>query len=257
MNKQLVQIRPSYQEYEYFYSLISRKRKKFQSLNKRFEKLSDEISAIQAEYDVRIGTVLRKISILDYEIEKHKAALSFMKKGLNKEEALEVAEKELKNQYKKESDDFWEYFEKEDNKEIISEDVTQLVRRLWKKLAQKYHPDLSDSSEEKKRREQIMKYINTAYAKKDFDALKALEDKDVGEVKKDSSTKDLEQVLVDIENASIRLNKAFDMLKKSEWYLWRKKSQEERNSHFADLEKNFMREMIRKEFALSDLKKAL
>lgn len=257
MNNQLISVVPRFDENGHYYLLIGKKRKMFLSLSKRFEKLSTEINAIQEEYDRRIGSLLRKISILDYEIEKHTAALRLVKKGINKKEALEVADSEIKNQYKEERDSFWEYFEKENNKEIISEDVTKLIRRLWKKLAQKYHPDLSDNAEEKNQREQMMKLINSAYAKNDFDTLKALEDKDVGEVSENLTIDALEQVLVDIENACIRVQKALTVLKKSEWYVWRSKSQKEKDNHFADLEGNFIREMIRKEFVLSDLKKAL
>lgn len=257
MNNQIITVAPRYGGSQQYYFLISKKRKIFLSLNKRFEKLSEEINTIQAEYDMRIGSLLRKISILDYEIEKYSAALRLVKKGVGKKEALETADTEIKNQYKKERDNFWEYFEGNSGKNIVSEDAPRLIRRLWKKLAQKYHPDLSDNLEEKGRREQIMKMINMAYAKQDFETLRALEDKDVGEVEAGLDVDTLEQVLVDIENACIRIQKALQLLKKSEWYFWRNKSRKEKNNHFADLEGNFIREMIRKEFVLSDLKKAL
>lgn len=255
---QLIRIQASYQEEEYFNTLISKKKKRFLLLNKRYEKLNEEINTIQAEYDMRIGTLLRKISILDYEIEKYRQAHKLVRKGLNLEEALSVVDEEIKQKHAKEKEEAWEYFDLGDIDNIISEDAQKLVRKLWKKLAQKYHPDLADNREDKKRREQLMKHINNAYAKKDLDALKALEEKELMvDTQKGLDVPGLEKILVNLENAMIRVQKAMDVLKKSQWYSWRKKTKEEKNTLFADLESNLMREIIRKEFSLSDLKRGV
>jgi hypothetical protein len=255
---QIVRIQASYQEEEYFSTLISKKKKRFVLLNKRYEKLNGEINAVQAEYDMRIGTLLRKISILDYEIEKYRAAHKLVRKGLSIEEALSVVDAEIKQKHTKEKEEAWEYFDLGDMENIIPEEAQKLVRKLWKKLAQKYHPDLADDRDDKKRREQLMKLINNAYAKKDLDALKALEEKDLMvETQKGLDVAGLEKVLVDLENAMIRVRNAVEVLKKSQWYSWRKKTSGEKNALFADLESNLMREIIRKEFSLSDLKRGV
>ncbi len=48
------------------------------------------------------------------------------------------------------------------------------IRRLFRALAKRFHPDLASDADEKKWREKIMTQVNQAYAARDLAALKAL-----------------------------------------------------------------------------------
>ncbi|GEM_PF-4314270 len=240
------------QDSEYLYKLIERKRKKLLRINKRYEKLNTEIGKIQDEYNGRIGTLFRKSSLLDKEIQRYQTINRLIQRGLSFDEALLAIETEEAK--KRSQEDDWEYLEMMEDEPILDESK-QSLRRLWIKLVRKYHPDHSDDHEEKKKREQIMKVINKAYSKKDFKALQTIEHQDLLEKVPVVHTENLEQTLVDLENAIIRLEKDLMELKRSEWYAWRKKTQMERDILFTDLERSLVRETLQKEFILDRLKR--
>lgn len=50
------------------------------------------------------------------------------------------------------------------------------LKKLYRKLARQYHPDLAQNPDERERRTRIMSLINQAYQEEDFDSLEALEE---------------------------------------------------------------------------------
>lgn len=242
-----------HQDFSRFEKVIFRKQKQLSRLNKRYEELNTQISSLQSEYDFRIGSLFRKSSILDNEIEVAKSINALLAKGMSYEDAIIQIQHETRTE-KERQEKMWEFLEF-DEMDLAEDSNSKKIREVWRKLARKFHPDLAEDKDEKKRRENMMKFINNAYAKKDFDLLKSLEEKGLLEDTKDIQTKNPEQLLVELENALIRLRKAYELLKKSEWYSWIKKTQEEKEKLFLDLEANLIREIVKKDLMLSSLKK--
>jgi curved DNA-binding protein CbpA len=56
----------------------------------------------------------------------------------------------------------------------LSPKLEEQVRKLFRELAKRFHPDLTADPEEKSWREEVMAKINQAYAKRDLQALQAL-----------------------------------------------------------------------------------
>jgi hypothetical protein len=50
------------------------------------------------------------------------------------------------------------------------------IKKLYRQLARRYHPDLAKDDEERERRTKIMSLINTAYQEEDIDSLEALDE---------------------------------------------------------------------------------
>lgn len=50
------------------------------------------------------------------------------------------------------------------------------IKKLYRQLARRYHPDLAKNEEERERRTKIMSMINTAYQEQDLDSLEALDE---------------------------------------------------------------------------------
>lgn len=253
MNTQTALIRRERAEDSQLLKAIAKKSKELATLTGKFEVLSSQINEIQTEYEMRIGSLLRKINILDQEIERWRNIHVLIKQGISLDDALLVIDEEIKKHHEKQ-EKIWEFYDVAEEKDQVVLDSSSHIRKLWRKLAQKYHPDLSDNSSEKKEREKIMKLINNAYAKKDYDALKTIEEKEYTQEPLNFSSENLEERLVNIENALIRIRSAYALLRKSEWYTWRKKTRTERNTLFGEFEANLLKEIVRKEFRLSDLK---
>lgn len=233
--------------------VISKKRKTLVRLTRNYEKLNTQLTEIQHEYDRRIGILFRKSQLMEKEIERSKAINRLMNKGLSYKEAeLAVEQEEVKNMFEEKSWDFdFEAIAPEQN----LSDGDKILRKLWIKLVQKHHPDLADNQIDRKKKEHMMKVINKAYSKKDYEALKKIEEQELLKYTQ-VHIDNLEQALVDIENAIIRITKELTSLKESTWYRWRKKTPLEKDELFSDLERSLIREVFRKEQILSDLKRS-
>lgn len=235
------------------YALIAKKRKSLLLITKRYEKLEEEINDIQSEYELKVSSLFRKDRILEAEISRYRRINELMRMGLSYEDAIMAVNGEEKHKYSaKNGEKAWEYLE---NPEALEDDNKKELRVLWKKLVQKYHPDLAKSEDEREKKEELMKYINNAYAQKDYDALKVIEKEHLIENVKESSIETLEKMIADLESAIIHFKKKYLQLKKNEWFAWLKKPKKEKEQLFFDLQRGILREVLRKEMLLTRLRK--
>lgn len=239
-------------ESERLNQMIKKRRNALRKLTKRYDILEGEIQCVQEEYDQRIGSLFRRSNILEQQILRMRHIRSYIDEGYSYEEALlRYEEKEGKKSHQEKQ---WEFYVdiKEPVKTSKKEEIA--IRTLWRKLVQKNHPDLSADQDEKKRREKITKIINNAYAAKDITVLKSIQEKELVREEEIKAT-ELEKTIVLLENALIRITNEYQILKNSEWYVWRKKTKEEKDVLFNELERSLMREVLRKELILEDLKR--
>src|SRR5258706_458700 len=111
------------------------------------------------------------------------------------------------------------------NKALVTTQTKEEKRKkkLWKRLIVKFHPDLVIDVEEKIQREEIVKKLNQAYREHDIDVLRAFETDLENDLLENKSIEKLEMILVDLENMILRVDKDFQKLKESEWFVWRMK----------------------------------
>lgn len=62
----------------------------------------------------------------------------------------------------------------EKNGKTLSPKLEEELRRLFRELAKRFHPDLTSDPQEKAQREQIMTRVNQAYTQRDIEALRKL-----------------------------------------------------------------------------------
>jgi hypothetical protein len=60
------------------------------------------------------------------------------------------------------------------NRKELSPKTEEMIRSLFRELARRFHPDLTNDPEEKKWRQEVMTRVNQAYTNRDLAALKAL-----------------------------------------------------------------------------------
>ncbi len=236
---------------------IAKQKKVLLNLSDKIELLTMEIDDIEQQYRVRIGSLQVKDNMLEIEIIRARKILELMEVGLTREEATEEVLQNLKNENKYEEDiNFTEgsipSFLFDNNKD---EDVS--IKKLWKKLLHAFHPDLTQDKAEKKRRNEIVKKINTAYRLGDFNTLRNVEEKEYLTLEKNeslSSISKLQETLISIENAIIHQVSQLDKLKKTEWYKWVIISNKKRESLFLNLESKLQFQVNNKEKLLHTLK---
>lgn len=228
---------------------IARKQKILEKKIEKVELLKEELSLIEHEYSVRIGSLLEKDNKLDLEIMQQKNLNEHLNNGLSFEEAL-----------KKDRDAFYnDIFTKEEESEQAKEQITMIgknmpkktllqIKTLWKKLIVKFHPDLVTDKEEKARREDIVKKLNKAYRDHDLETLKAFENNLVDNIE-EQTLEQLEILLIDIENMIQKVDAQLQKLKESEWFSWKeklKKAKKKNEDVFSELEKNLINSILQK-----------
>ena len=239
---------------------IKKKRKTLELWMEKVESLRMELEEIKSIYNIRIGYLLLKDNQLDLEIIQHKNLKRLMDEGMTYEEAIKAEEDTFYNEIlrmQKEQERIAEektFFEK---RQELPPDIAENLKMLWKKLIQTFHPDLVTDKKEKEKRENIMKQINKAYAEGNMEILQQIENNMHVEKIDESTISKLEQILVETENLIRDMNAEFLILRKSEWYDWKKrieKGKKENRDIFADLERRLLDDVVEKIAILKKLK---
>lgn len=240
---------------------IIAKRKRLTILITKNELLKVELEMVKQEYDVRVGNLFLKDNHLDLEIIHYKNILLHMEAGLTFEQAvkklsatfyaqqllMEKEEEEMKNEQ-----EIYEKREQHDGEVAIVD-----VKKLWKKLIARFHPDLVLDKNEKKEREEIIKQVNKAYEEYDIETLQKLERNIFVQQYQETSVEKLEEILVQIENEIIEQLRISEELQISEWNDWKKRIEKAKRKHediFKDLERKLLDDIVRKYAVLNKLK---
>lgn len=236
---------------------IEKKRKLLLLAAEKAELLKMDIGAIEEEYNYRVGRLYLKDNLLDLEIIRYKKINELMDCGLTFDEAVLELEENLQKEKEKleQEEEKWDDYFDVANLEERSEDFLKNIRALWKKLVHKYHPDLITDTDEKKKREDLMKKINKAYTESDYETLKTLQEKELVEPVEDTTVENLEKIIIDMENAITRAHETQKNLKKSQWYAWLKKTNIEKEKLIREMERNIISDIVKKQLILDTLKR--
>ena len=229
-------------------------------LTEKVEQLKIDLVVVKQEYDIRIGRLYLRMDELDLEILKFKKVEDLLKRNFSLEEAKKIVEETLKAKQKIIDEEYAKLNEEEEiieKRKNIPENEKEELKKLWRRLAHKYHPDLARNEEDRKKFEEIMKKINKAYADGDLEALKAIEQEHI-EDSDSISAELLKTKLQDIENAIVRLEKEYSVLKKSEWQVWKNNIDEAKKQGrdlLLELEQKLLDDISAKEIILQDYQK--
>lgn len=226
--------------------------------------LREELMNIKHVHDTLIGTLYFSIDSLDEEIFSLKKLKDLLAKDMTLPEAQKVlAERARLESEKREA----ENGRLEDEYARMMKRAVRLpsegaeLKKLWRKLAFKFHPDLVQNDEEKKIHECMMQKVNDAYSRGDLGALQLLEEAGEDEESaSDSTMEGLERALLDIESSIKRLKQKISALQRSEWYLLKEKiggGEPKKSPHFLDLEKKLKSQLKTRERTITELKKEI
>ena len=240
---------------------IDRKRIILMKWDMKVQSLQMDLDYIRHEYTIRVGRLYLKDTQLDLEIIRLRNIIELLKNGLPYEDAI----KEVDQKYYSEERMVHEQEEKinEESERFVPPVVdtetgsSDTLKTLWKKLLFQFHPDLTSDPDEKKRREDIMKKINKAYATQDITALQTIDQQEIAIEATAPTIEQLEKMLVSIENSILVLQDEYQQLIESEWFGWKKsfdKAKQKKTDIFLDLERNLLDDIVSKMKILSNLK---
>lgn len=240
---------------------IQRKRIALEQLVIKVELLKNSLEMTKQEYMVKVGNLFNKDNQLDLEIIQLRNILHLMEQGKTHEQAVnEIAQTYYAEQLDLEREQERIRIEEEiyKKRESHHEEPIGTIKKLWKKLIAKFHPDLVQDPDEKQRRDTIMKKINRAFQEGDYEQLKRIDQENLEENEQTVGT--LEEILIRILREIMQQEEQYKSLKKSEWYDWMKKIDRAKKKNiniFADTEKHLLNDIVAKFEVIKDLKKQI
>lgn len=239
-------------------AVIRKKRAELKQLILKTETLRVNLDMARQEYMVQVGSLFLKDNTLDLEVIRLRNVLHLMGEGLTYDEAAEKLSKtyyaeqlmfeETKAKIKHEEEI---YIKREEKAPII----TPSLKKLWKKLISKFHPDLTQNPIEKKKRTEIMIQINRAYEEGDYEQLEKIEKEHAAS--RETTIENLEEMLLALMKEIDDQAQTFAELQKSEWYDWMIKIENAKKKHkdiFADTEKRLLDDIVAKLDLIKSLK---
>lgn len=125
---------------------ISEKEKLLIELVEEIEHFKIDLSVVKQEYDIKIGRLYLKLDETDLEILKFKKIEDLINKGFSFEEAKKVVEDTLKKRHEQIDEEYKKLNEEEkdiEKRKNVSKAEQEELKKLFHKLAHKFHPDLT------------------------------------------------------------------------------------------------------------------
>ena len=234
---------------------ISEKEKKLNTLIEEIEQLKIDLTIVKQEYDVKVGRLYLKLDEVDLEILKFKKIEDLISKGFSFEEAQKIVEETLKKRREQIEEEYKKLDEEEkdiESRKYISEEEKEELKKLYFKLAHKFHPDKANGSEE------MMKKINKAYAEGDIETLCAINRSETGADIEVKTIEALKNKLAGLEKSIKKISQEFEQLKRSEWYILKEnieKAKKQKRDILSELAEKLLTDIAKKENQLDKLKK--
>ncbi len=233
---------------------ISEQEKLLIDFIEKIEQLKIDLSVVKQEYEVRIWRLYLRLDEVDLEILKFKKIEDLINEGSSFEEAQKIVEETLKKrreQIKGEYKKLDEEGKDIENRKIISEGKQMELKKLWYKLAHKFHPDLAKGDEE------TMKRINKAYADGDIEALRVIDQSKTDTDIEAETIEALKKKLAGLKKSIEKANHEYEQLKRSEWSILKEnieKAKRQKRDILSELAEKVLTDIAKKENLLSELK---
>ncbi len=170
----------SYEEYLAKKAEAAAKRQTVADLQEQIKEYERVLGELMARYYATVGSLQVRLERINLEIEEIKFRIAWLLIKETQEGMEERLGEEFSDHRDQVEADESEAagarmaYEEIREKEELAPDVKRELKRLYRELAKRFHPDLADSEEERVRRNRIMAEVNDAYEREDFSALQGM-----------------------------------------------------------------------------------
>lgn len=155
-------------------------RQEYASVTAEYQQLLVALRAFEVKYDARIGVLLVELDRIELNLEIYQRRLAVLHQP---PKTWKVAEEEIATAFQGERERVEaEYREAAGAQERLRDvpndpppEVAEAIRKLYRKLARRYHPDLAGTEEERVANELAMRRINAALEAQDLAELERLD----------------------------------------------------------------------------------
>ncbi len=241
-------------------TVIQKKRTLLQELVAKTEMLKINLEMARQEYMVKVGGLFIKDNQLDFEIIRLRNILHLIREGYTYDQAADkIAQsyysQQIEEDLKREQEELDKAEKIYQNQEEHSAQSPEELKKLWKKLIVKFHPDLIQDPNEKKKRDTIMKQINRAYQERDYEQLVKIEQNN--SIVQELTIDNLGEMLAGLLSEIIKQKEIYSDLKNSEWYDWMlkiEKAKKKSQNIFAETERRLLNDIVAKLDLIQTLK---
>jgi len=218
------------------------------------EQLRIDLSILKQEYDIKIGRLYLRLDEVDLEILKFRKIEDLLGQGFSFAEAQKIVEETLKKRREQIDEERHKLNEEEkdfESRKILSADEQAELKKLWRKLAHRYHPDFAHGNEK------MMKKVNKAYAEGDLETLRAIDREQSVPDTEVSSIENLKMKLATLKKSIKKANGELDIMRKSEWAILKKNIEAagQKRDLLVELSDKILTAIAKKENQLDELKK--
>jgi hypothetical protein len=161
---------------------IEGRKREIASLEADTQELHENLARFNAEYHARVGVLFTQIDQLELEIAEYRRRTDLLNvdPDASEQEILQRVQEEFSQQREKvqqeerDSERFWHQREAYRGEPSLTENDAAELKRLFRELARRFHPDLAKTDEEREERTRIMQQVNTAYHARNLDVLHTL-----------------------------------------------------------------------------------
>jgi hypothetical protein len=173
---------PEESEYARYLGEIETRKERVATLRADIESLKETLSRFEAEYHARVGTRFLELDRVQLAIEEYERRILLLRAtpDLSPDEAEREVQQTFEAQRANIADEeettrrYEEAFEHEQTRpELETVEATEL-KRLYRDLAKRFHPDLARTEMERGRRAAVMQQINQAFQDRNLAALRGL-----------------------------------------------------------------------------------
>lgn len=236
---------------------INRKKKESEQLMRKIEDLKWQLTEIQHQYLLRIGKLYIQIDRLNQEITTFRRLELLLRKGFTVKQAKQILmQREEANNTERKNFHTTDYISMPPEDDDTPDDRKDQIKKLYRKLIPRYHPDLSQDRKEKKMRENMMKRINKAYQEHNLEVLKAIDEERRFTDHEADTIEFLRKKLEEQIQVISSLQKEYRNLLYSEWYTWKKKIDKAKKNNkdiFKELEEELLEIINLRKATVTDL----
>lgn len=170
----------SYEEYLAKKAEVEAKRRAVANIQEQLNEYKRTLGDLMARYYATVGSLQVQLEKINLEMAEITARISWLlihdtEEGM--EERLESVFSDRREQVdadESEATGARAAYEEMREKEVLAPEVKKEIKRLYRELVKRFHPDLADSEEDRMCRNRIMTEVNDAYELEDLPALRGM-----------------------------------------------------------------------------------